>query len=228
MTVNLAALLFGTYRRDTLALLLLHSNLSLHVREIARMTGKAPGTLLRELDRLADAGILLRKPAGNQVQFQANIDCPIYEELRNILKKTAGVADILGAALKPLGDRICAAFVFGSIARGDERAGSDLDVMIIGEVRFAEVVAALARAQEEVRRTINPSVYPPDEFTAKLAAGEPFLKRVMADRKILFMGTDDDLGQLAADRKAQGARHHQGGDRTPVRGGGSGAGRRKR
>jgi predicted nucleotidyltransferase len=216
-TGNLADLLFGAYRRDALALLLLHPEVSLHVREIARVTGKAPGTLLRELNRLAEAGILRRKPMGNQVQFQADDRCPICDELRSILKKTAGIADVLREALRPLEDRIRVAFVYGSVARGDERTHSDLDVMIIGEAEFADVVGALAPTQEALRRAINPNIYPPDEFAEKLGAGEPFLQRVMADRKILLIGTDDDLGQLAANRKAQGSRHHQGRDRAPAR-----------
>jgi predicted nucleotidyltransferase len=90
VTANLASLLFGAYRREALALLLLHPETSLHVREIGRVTGKAPGTLLRELNQLANAGVLNRRPVGNQVQFQANSACPIFEDLRNILKKTAG------------------------------------------------------------------------------------------------------------------------------------------
>lgn len=206
MTGNLAALLFGAYRRAVLALLLLRPEQSLHVREIARATGKAPGTLVRELNALANAGVLERKRVGNQVQFRANPACPIFEDLRTILKKTVGVADVLREALAPLGGRIRAAFVYGSIARGDERAGSDLDLMIVGEVRFAGVVAALAPAQEILRREVNPNVYPALEFRKKLAAGEPFLKRVLAEKKIFIVGGEADLGQFAAHRKAQGPR----------------------
>jgi len=191
--VDLASLLFGTYRREVLALLLLHPETSLHVREIARITGKIPGTLLRELNQLADAGLLLREPVGNQVHFQANPACPIYEELRGILKKTSGLAGVLREALEPLADRIKAAFVYGSLARGDERAGSDVDVMIVGNPKLADVVHALAPAQEALRREINPNVYPTVEFGAKLAEGEPFLRHVMEDRKIYLIGGDDDL-----------------------------------
>ena len=206
MAGNLASLLFGAYRRDALALLLLRPEISLHVREIGRVTGKAPGTPLRELNQLADAGVILRKPVGNQVQFQANRACPIYEELRNILKKTAGIADVLREALEPLADRIEAAFVYGSVARGDEHAGSDLDVMILGKAKFAEVVHALAKARETLGREINPNLYPMHEFRTKLAAGEPFLKRVLADKKIFLIGDAHDLGQSASHRKAQTAR----------------------
>jgi predicted nucleotidyltransferase len=176
------------------------------VREIARAIGKAPGTLLRELNALAAAGVLLRKPVGNQVHFQANPDCPIYEELRSILKKTVGVADVLREALAPLRDRIRAAFVYGSVARGDERSRSDLDVMVVGEASFGDVVAALAPAQESLRREVNPNVYPALEFRKKLAARDPFLKRVLAGHKIYIVGGEDDLGQPAAHRPAQGAR----------------------
>jgi predicted nucleotidyltransferase len=201
-----AALLFGAYRRDALALLLLHPEESLHVREIARAIGKAPGTLLRELNALAGAGVLTRKPVGNQVHFQANPACPIYEDLRSILKKTVGVADVLREALAPLGGKVRAAFVYGSVARGDERARSDLDVMVVGEASFGDVVAALAPAQESLRREVNPNVYPALEFRKKLAAGDPFLKRVLAERKIFIVGGEDDLGKPAAHRPAQGVR----------------------
>jgi len=203
---NLASLLFGAYRLGVLALLLLRPEESVHLREIARLTGKVPGTLLREVNALAAAGVLVRKRVGNQVHFQANPDCPIFEDLRNILKKTVGVADVLRDALAPLAGTIRTAFVYGSIARGDERAGSDLDVMIVGDVKFAEVVTALAPAQALLRREVNPNVYPALEFRKKAAAGDPFLKRVLADRKIFIIGGEHDLGKPAAHRKAEGAR----------------------
>ena len=201
-----ASLLFGAYRRDALALLLLHPEESLHVREIARAIGTAPGTLLRELNALAAAGVLLRKPVGNQVHFQADPGCPIYEELRSILKKTVGVADVLREALAPLGPKVRAAFVYGSVARGEERARSDLDVMVVGEASFGDVVAALAPVQESLRREVNPNVYPALEFRKKLVAGDRFLKRVLAERKIFIVGGEDELGKPAAHRPAQGAR----------------------
>ena len=203
---NLASLLFGTYRRSVLARLLLRPEESLHVRELARATGKPAGTLLRELNSLAEAGVLARKRVGNQVHFQANEGCPIYDDLRNILKKTVGVADVLREALAPLAARIRAAFVYGSVARGDERAGSDLDLMIVGDVKFAEVVAALAPAQQALRREVNPSVYPALEFRKKVAAADPFLRRVLAERRIFVLGEEHDVGESRAHRKAESAR----------------------
>jgi predicted nucleotidyltransferase len=206
LPADLASLLFGAYRREVLALLLLHPDASLHVREIARLTGKVPGTLLRELNQLADAGVLSRRPVGNQVHFQANPTCPIYDELRSILKKTSGLADVLRQALEPLGGKVKAAFVYGSMARGDERAGSDVDLMVVGEARLGEVVQALAPAHEVLRREINPNVYRTAEFSQKLAEAEPFLQRVMQDRKIYLIGGEDDFRKPASHRKAPRSR----------------------
>ena len=136
------------------------------MREIARAIGKAPGTVLREeLDRLAETGV---RSAGRWA-IRFNIRQTSYArstKLRSIIKKTTGVAEVLRAALDPLAHGIRSAFVYGSIARGDERAGSDLDVMIVGDVGFEDVVGALSPAQEALRREINPSVYPPTEFAA--------------------------------------------------------------
>lgn len=212
MAHDLASLLFGETRRQALARLLLHPEVSLHVREIARHTGKAPGTMLRELNQLADAGILLRGRIGNQVHFQANRACPIHEELRAIVKKTSGIADVLREALAPLAGRIRVAFIHGSIARGTERAASDIDLMIVGDVRFEEVVGVLQRPQQELRREVNPGLYREAEFRKRLAVGDPYLRRVMEGEKIVVVGGPDELGELASHRPARGARRGAGRD----------------
>lgn len=118
--LDLGSLLFGAARREVLALLLLHPESSLHVRELARLTGKVPGTLLRELKPLADVGILVRTRIGNQVHFHVNPACPIFEGLRGIMKKTSGIADVLRQALEPLGSRI----TVQRLSSRNERAGS--------------------------------------------------------------------------------------------------------
>jgi predicted nucleotidyltransferase len=202
---NLGELLFGAYRRQVLALLLMHPEQSFHVREIARITGKPAGTLYRELNSLAEAGLLVRSPFGNQVHYRANPACPIYEELRGILRKTFGVADVLREALEPAADQIHVAFVYGSVARGEERPKSDVDVMIIGALKFSDAVLALSTAEEMLRREVNPHVYSPREFKKKFAAREPFLVRVTEGPKIYLTGTEDDLGKLAGHRAAASA-----------------------
>jgi predicted nucleotidyltransferase len=200
---NLGVLLFGAYRRQVLALLLMHPEQSFHVREIARITGKAAGTLYRELSSLAEAGLLLRSPLGNQVHYQANPACPIYEELRGILRKSFGVADILREALDSLAARVDVAFIYGSVARGDDRANSDVDVMIVGRVKFAEAVLALSSVEEILRRQVNPHVYSSREFKTKFPGQEPYLARVVEGPKIYLIGTDDDLGKLVKHRSVK-------------------------
>jgi predicted nucleotidyltransferase len=202
---DLGELLFGAYRRQVLALLLMHPEQSFHVREIARITGKPAGTLYRELNSLAEGGLLERKPLGNQIHYRANSACPIYEELRGILRKTFGVADVLREALEPVAANIDVAFVYGSIARGEERPKSDVDVMIIGKLKFSDAVLALSAAEEMLRREVNPHVYSRREFKSKFAGREPYLVRVMEDPKIYLTGTADDIGKLAGHRASPSA-----------------------
>ena len=141
---DLLELLFGAYRRKVLGLLLLRPDESFHVREIARLTGVPAGSLHRELKSLADAGLLEREPVGNQVRYRANRLHQVYAELAEIFAKTAGLADVLRDALLPLSRRIELAFVFGSLAQGKQRAVSDVDVFVVGDASFAEVVKVLA------------------------------------------------------------------------------------
>jgi len=203
--MNLADLLFGTYRRDVLGLLLLHPGESYHVREIARMTGRQANTLYRELATLAKAGLLLRRSQGNQVHYQANPDSPIYEELRGILKKTTGIADVLRRALAPVAGRIELAFVYGSVASGEEGPRSDVDLMLVGELKFEDAIHALTRAEKTLRREINPHVYGAQEFRAKLAGTEPFLWRVLDGPKILLIGNLDDFEESRGHRAVEAA-----------------------
>jgi len=203
--MNLSDLLFGTYRRDVLGLLLLHPDESYHVREIARMTGRPANTLYRELAMLAEAGLLVRRAQGNQVHYQANPGSPIYEELRGILKKTTGIADVLRKALARLAGKIKLAFIYGSIASGKEGARSDVDLMLVGELKFEDAIHALAPAQKALRREINPHVYGEREFRAKLAGEEPFLLRVLEGPKIPLIGKLHDFEKSRGHRTTEAA-----------------------
>ena len=143
-------MLFGDYRRRVLGLLLLHPESSYHVREIARVTGTTAGTLHKELTKLATVGILTYERRGNQLAYRANEACPIFAELASIMRKTTGLAGVISAALEPLSSRVKVAFVFGSVARATESAHSDVDVMVIGEVGFGEVIQLLYPVQAEL------------------------------------------------------------------------------
>lgn len=192
----LATLLFGTYRRRVLGLLLLHPEETYHVREIARLTNTTAGTLHKELARLAEAGLLTRAQVGNQLRYAANRQCPIFEELANILRKTSGLADIVLDALAGLEKKIHVALIFGSVARGEERSGSDVDVLIIGTLGFADAVKALHPVQEKIGREINPVVMAPDEFRRKNNEGDGFVREILAREKIFLKGDDNELGKL--------------------------------
>lgn len=192
---DLAALFFGSYRRRVLGLLLLHPDEAFHLREIARITDTQPGTLRRELKRLEEAGVLRAERLGNLLRYRANPLCPVYEELRGMLKKTAGVVDVLRDALAPLAKGILLAFVYGSVASGSERHTSDLDLFVVGDVTFEEVVAALYPCQEALRREINATVYSAAEFSEKARQPDGFVSRVLAAPVLMIMGTTDDLGE---------------------------------
>ena len=202
---DLGTVFFGAYRRQVLGLLLLHPGESFHLREIARATNTQPGTLRRELAQLADAGVLSREKLGNLVRYKADSACPIYDELRGILKKTAGVADVLREGLASLGDKISVAFVYGSVASGAERRSSDIDVMVVGSASFEEVVGALHSSQEQLRREINPSVYGLAEFKKKAKEKGSFVARVLKEPKLFIQGRGNDLRKLGANRKAKAA-----------------------
>jgi predicted nucleotidyltransferase len=193
MQQTLSSVLFPGYRRRVLGLLLLRPDEALHGREIARRTGLPSGTLTRELMRLAQAGLLKREKRGNQFVYSAERRCPVFEELASILRKTSGVAEVLTGGLAPAEDRIRTAFIFGSMGRGEERAGSDIDLAVIGDVGFAEVVKLLHASQGALGREINPKVYSLKEWTAKRAAPDAFLRDVLAKPKIFVIGTEDEL-----------------------------------
>ena len=189
--------LFGKTRRAILSLLFGHAEDSFYMRQIARAAGVGMGAVQRELKNLADAGIIMRIGRGRQVYYQANPDCPVFAELKGFVVKTAGVADVLRAALVPLADGISKAFIYGSFARGSEKRGSDIDVLVVGEVAFSEVVSLLASAQKRLGREVNPTVYPPDEFTSKAKAGNHFIKSILKKPKIFLIGDEDEFEGLA-------------------------------
>lgn len=198
----LTDILFGDYRKKVLSQLLLHPDEDYHVRELARLTGTVPGTLHKELTRLAGAGLLLRKAQGNQVRYQANRQCPVYPELAALFRKTTGAAEQVAQALAPLQPSL--ALIFGSVASGTETAASDVDVLVVTDRGFGEVVRALHAAQTELGRDINPVVYTAAELQGLASAQDPFVAHVLAGPRLLLIGTDNDLGQLARHSAAAG------------------------
>lgn len=167
--------LLGEARTAILAALLMRPEDALHVRELQRITGMSPGALHRELVALAGYGVLTRTEVGRQVFYQANAAHPALPDLTGLVRKTAGLADLLRSGLATLGDRVALAFVFGSMASGNAQAGSDVDVLVVGDATFADVVLALEPAGRVLQREINPVVMTPAQFDAKRAEAGSFV-----------------------------------------------------
>ena len=199
---TLAHHLLGSSRSAILAVLLLRPDESVHGRELARLTGISPGTLHRELRTLTELGVLTRREIGRQVFYAADRKCPIFDELAGLLRKTTGLADVLREALVPIADRVGLAFVYGSMASGEATGHSDVDVMVLGDVRFSDVVRALGSTQITLRREVNPTVMKPAEFVRKRRARNGFVTSVQRQPKIWLIGKDDDLAKLGKDRPA--------------------------
>ena len=196
-------LMFGTYRRQLLATLLLRPDERFHVRELGRMTGLSPGSIHRELKILAESGLLRQKRVGNQVLYQSNPDCPVFEELASIFRKTAGLADLLRDALREYAEKIDTAFVFGSMATGRQIPSSDVDVMVLGDVQLIDVVKALSSLSETLGREINPVVMTTDDFVADLAKKKRFAARTMDERKVFVIGSEREFAELIQDQSAR-------------------------
>lgn len=188
-----ASVLFGKTRLAILSLLLLQQERSFYVREIIELIGMGRGNVQRELNHLAEAGILTRKRIGNQVHYKANEASPIFPELKSLLVKTSGVADVIKDALLTLGHKVDFAFIFGSFAVGDFSSESDVDLMVVGSAGFREVVSTLLSAQESLGREINPSVHSTKAFRRKLKEKEHFISDVIGKPKIMIIGNADDI-----------------------------------
>jgi predicted nucleotidyltransferase len=146
--------------------------------------------------------LLLRESIGRQVHYRANPECPVFDELAGLLRKTTGLADVLRAVLEPLGSRVKIAFVYGSVAAGTARPRSDVDVMVIGKASFAELVRTLAPTQEVLKREVNMTPLTPVALAQKVKAKDGFVKQILTAPKIFLIGTDRDLAELVAHRAA--------------------------
>ncbi len=193
---TLGDLLFGQTRGRVLALLYGQPDREIHIREIAREVHTSAGTVRRELENLSRAGLVQRSMIGSQVFYRANRQSPVFAEMHALVAKTVGVFQILSSALAPLAGRISQAFVYGSIARGDENAASDVDLMVIGDATLDEVLAHVATAERTIGRPINPTVYSQSEFAAKLQSNNHFLNAVMRGERVFLIGEDDELRKV--------------------------------
>ena len=205
----LSSALFGKTRRGILALLLGEPDTSFFLREIVRRIGAGQGAAQRELRRLAEAEIILRRPVGRTVMYRANPESPVYEDLRGLVAKTAGVTELLKQALAELRDRIGVAFIYGSFAKtARTRAASDIDVMVVGDVSFGEIVDHVGPLQEKIGREVNPTVYTQHEFARRARTGHHFVGDVLKHPKLFVIGGLRELERLAEGRLGDASPTH--------------------
>ncbi|HTU94178.1 MAG TPA: nucleotidyltransferase domain-containing protein [Gemmataceae bacterium] len=183
-------------RQAVLSTLLLHGQRSWYLHELAAHLRVRPSSLQRELSRLTAAGILTRRRDGNRVFYQVDENCPLLVDLRGLLAKTVGLVDVLRGALEPLRASIEYAFVYGSLARGEETSASDIDLLIVGPAGLAEVAPALRQVEQQLGRPVNPSVYSLGEFLKKMRASNHFLTTVWGEKKLAVQGDLDELATI--------------------------------
>ena len=181
--------LFTKTQQRVLGLLFGKPDQSYYLNEIVRLAGMGKGTINRELDKMCAAGLLTVTRKGNQNHYQANANSPIFDELRAITQKTFGVMDIVKTALTPVLSTIKMAFIYGSIAKGDEHADSDVDVLLVADdLSYGELMTLFEPAEKALGRAINPTLYTVKEFAERINTNQNFVKKVMEQPKIWLKG----------------------------------------
>jgi uncharacterized protein len=188
---RLAELLSSRARAEIFRLLFSGTGEELHVREIERRSGLNDSTLRQELRKLVRLELVQSRRDSNRVYYRAKTESPLYPEIRNLVLKTSGLSDVLKSAL--MDKRIRVAFVFGSIARGEEKAGSDVDLMVIGQLGLRDLSRLLSGIEEKIGREVNPHVLREEEFRKRLRAKEHFVSSVMETPKIFVIGSQREL-----------------------------------
>lgn len=188
----LADALFPKVRQRVLAVLFGAPDSSFYANEVIALAQSGTGAVQRELAGLSEAGLLIVSKKGNQKHYQANANAPVFAELRSLVLKTMGLADVLRTALAPLATQIDAAFIYGSVARQQDTARSDVDVMIVsGSLGYGEVFGALEGASVSLGRKVNPTLYTPDDWAKRVHNDNAFVARVWQQPKIWLIGSEE-------------------------------------
>jgi predicted nucleotidyltransferase len=195
--INLSDALFSSAQRHVLGLLYSQPDTDFYTNEIIRLAKSGTGAVQRELAKLTAAGLVTVKQVGNQKRYQANRAAPLFPELRSIVLKTFGLADVIRSALNPLAKQIHLAFIYGSIAKQEDTTKSDIDLMIISDkLTYAELFPLLEKAEAQLGRVINPTFYSQSEWTRKYRQRNHFITELTKQPKIFLIGTEDELAKL--------------------------------
>jgi len=194
---GLAALFASASLGDLLRLFMLEPHRAFYQRELQRLTGAHLRQLQRDLERLERAGLITARDHGNRVYYAADPSHPAFADLRAAVIKTFDLGDVLRDALSALGQGVALAFIYGSVARGDDVAGSDVDLLIVGSVSRRELAGVLAAAAVTLACEVNPVIIAPEELRGRRRSGDHFLTTVLADSRIWLVGDEDALAALA-------------------------------
>jgi predicted nucleotidyltransferase len=190
--------LFPTIRAGVLSATLLQPEHWWFMTELARHLNTTPSSLQRELESLVSVGLLLRRQDGRRTYFKANADSPLFRDLRGLLDKTSGIVPTLKSALTRFDEQIELAFLYGSIARGEEHSASDVDLAIVGTLKQIDLLPALRKLEARFGREVNVTLFSPQEFRRKLAAEDHFLHSVLKGKTIPLKGTLNELEETAS------------------------------
>jgi len=191
-TSAVASALFTPVQQRVLGLVFGQPERRFQSAELIRLAGSGTGAVHRQLQRLAEAGLVVVTRDGNQKYYQAQKDSAVFPELNGLITKTVGIVEPLRVALAPLASRIHVAFVFGSVAKGNERGKSDIDLLVVTDtLAYAEIYAALEVAERTLARTINPTVFTRAEWRRKRARNDSFAARIVKQRRLFVIGSDD-------------------------------------
>lgn len=191
---SLADALFAKVQQRVLGVLFGNPGRSFYANEVIGLARSGTGAVQRELARLEASGLVTVTRVGKQKHYQANAGSPLFAELRGLVLKTFGLADVLRAALAPVSRSIRAAFVYGSIPRGEDTAASDIDLMVISDrLTYADLFAALEEASVRLGRKVAPTIYSSQELSTRVGKDSAFVTRVLAQPKLWLIGDERDL-----------------------------------
>ncbi len=194
-SINLADALFTATQQRVLSCLFGEPGRTWSISELIQTTGAGSGAVQREIARLAGSGLLAMEQLGKQKRYRANPEAPIHDELAAIVRKTFGLAGPLRDALAPLAAHIELAFVYGSVAKGCDTASSDIDLLLVSDtLTYSEVMLALHPLVERLGRPINPTLYTRADLRKRIAAGNSFITRMLAQPRLWLLGGEHDLG----------------------------------
>ena len=205
--LSIAEALFGKTQQAVLALLFGQPDRSFYLRQISAIAGRGASQVQKELDNLTRAGLIMREPRGNQVWFQADPRSPVFPELKSLVAKTFGIADVVRETLAPFTRKIRIAFIYGSVARGEHDASSDVDVLVVGQIAPSRLAPAQVRLHEVLGRRVSFVVYDETGFQKHLRAGDPFLKNVLMEPRVWLVGSESHIAPRdIAPRKSRRAK----------------------